>query len=133
MNGVLAALRRQPVRAYLYGLLGPGLTVAGAYGLVSEHRAALWIALGGAVLLPAGVEAARARVTPVSDPHDNTGRPLGPVVDVPKAQPVMRADPGSTRAPDGTLLAQGGLIHHDPPRRQLPHDPTVFGGGYPPT
>lgn len=79
MNGVLAALRRQPVRAYLYGLLAPAIAVAGAYGLVSQERGFLWIALGGAILLPAGVEAARAKVTPVSRPRNDAGQTLTPV------------------------------------------------------
>lgn len=79
MNGVLAALRRQPVRTYLYGVLVPGVAVAGGYGWVSDDKAALWLALGAAVLLPFGVEAARAKVTPLARPRDDAGNKLVPV------------------------------------------------------
>lgn len=79
MKRVAAALRRQPVRAYLYGLLAPGIGVAGAYGLVTEAKGALWIALGAAVLLPFGVEAARSKVTPVAKPRNNAGQRLVPL------------------------------------------------------
>lgn len=76
MNRVWGALRRQPVRTYLYGVLVPGLAVAGGYGLVSDDKAGLWIALGGAILLPFGVEAARGKVTPVARPRNDNGTPL---------------------------------------------------------
>lgn len=78
MTRLRAALRRQPVRTYLYGLLLPGEALAVAYGLVSEDRGALWLALGAAVLVVPGVELARAKVTPSADPRDAAGRQLGP-------------------------------------------------------
>jgi hypothetical protein len=77
----IGVLARQPVRTYLYGVLIPAIAVAGGYGLVSDDKAALWIALGGAVLLPFGVEGARRKVTPVVYPHDDEGRLLAPLVD----------------------------------------------------
>lgn len=76
MNRVLAALRRQPVRAYLYGVLIPGEALAVSYGLLSDNQGALWLALGAAVLVVPGVELARAKVTPVADPRDSNGEAL---------------------------------------------------------
>lgn len=72
---MLKMLKRQPVRTYLYGVLIPGEAVAVAYGLVSEDKGALWLALGAAALLVPGVEAARAKVTPLADPRTADGRP----------------------------------------------------------
>jgi hypothetical protein len=75
MGRLVAALRRQPVRAYLYGVLVPGEALAVAYGLVSDNRGALWLALGAAVLVVPAAEAARAKVTPMADPRTKDGRP----------------------------------------------------------
>ncbi len=69
------AVRREPVRAYLYGLLAPGAALAVAYGVVEHDKAALWIALGGVVLVPGAAELARRQVTPTSDPRTKTGQP----------------------------------------------------------
>jgi hypothetical protein len=69
------AVRRQPVRAYLYGLLAPGAALAVGYGLTTADKAALWIALGGVVLVPTAAELARRKVTPVDDPRTRDGRP----------------------------------------------------------
>lgn len=76
MTRLYAALRRQPVRTYMYGLLAPAVALLGAYGLTTPAKGALWIALGGVVLLPVGVEAARAKVTPLSRPRNKDGVPL---------------------------------------------------------
>jgi hypothetical protein len=70
-----AALRREPVRAYLYGLLAPGAALAVAYGVVEQNKAALWISLGGVVLVPGAAELARRRVTPTDDPRTKAGEP----------------------------------------------------------
>lgn len=78
MTGLLAALKRQPVRSYLYGVLVPGEALAVSYGLVSDNQGVLWLGLGAAVLLVPAAEAARRKVTPTADPHDNEGRPLTP-------------------------------------------------------
>lgn len=78
MDRVLAAVRRRPVRLYLYGLLVPGFGVALAYGLTTADHAALWITLGGAVLVIGGGEVAQTKTTPVADPRDQTGDPLLP-------------------------------------------------------
>lgn len=75
MRRVAAALRREPVRAYLYGLLTPGAALAVAYGLLEQNKAALWIALGGVVLVPGAAELARRKVTPTNDPRTKAGRP----------------------------------------------------------
>ena len=78
LDRLVVAVRRQPVRLYLYGALVPGEALAVAYGLVSEDRGALWLALGAAVLVVPGVELARAKVTPTADPRDAAGRQLVP-------------------------------------------------------
>lgn len=77
-SGLLAALRRQPVRSYLYGVLVPGEALAVSYGLVSSNDGVLWLALGAAALVVPGVEIARAKVTPTVDPRDAAGRQLVP-------------------------------------------------------
>lgn len=73
---VLAAVRRQPVRTYLYGVLVPGEALAVTYGLVTANQGALWLALGAAVLVVPAAELARSKVTPVDDPRDNAGERL---------------------------------------------------------
>lgn len=75
---VLAALRREPVRAWLYGVLVPGEALAVSYGVVSDNTGALWLALAAAVLV-VPVEAVRSRVTPTVNPRDDAGRPLRPL------------------------------------------------------
>lgn len=75
MSRVWAAVRREPVRAYLYGLLAPGAALAVAYGVISQDKAALWIAVGGVVLVPGAAELARRRVTPTDDPRTKAGQP----------------------------------------------------------
>lgn len=75
---LLAAVRRRPTRLYLYGLLAPGFLVATSYGLISADKAAVWISLGGALLVVGGAELAQRKTTPTADPRDDTGRPLRP-------------------------------------------------------
>lgn len=75
MTRLLAAVRRRPVRVYLYGLLAPGFGVAMAYGLVTADKAALWITVGGAVLVVGGAEAAQTKTTPIADPRPAAGQP----------------------------------------------------------
>ena len=75
MSRLWAAVRRRPVRAYLYSLLVPGAAVATYYGLVTSNEAALWITLGGAVLVIGGAEAAQTKTTPIDDPRDRDGDP----------------------------------------------------------
>ena len=76
MSRLVAALRREPVRAYLYGLAVPGEALAVSYGLVNHATGALWLGLAAALLLVPGVEAARSKVTPTSDPRADDGDPL---------------------------------------------------------
>lgn len=83
MNGFLRALRRQPVRSYLYGALVPGEALAVSYGLVSDNQGALWLALGAAVLVVPAAELARAKVTPVDDPRTKAGQPAELVPEAP--------------------------------------------------
>lgn len=75
MTRLLAAVRREPVRAYLYGLTAPAALLAVAYGLTTADKAALWVGLGAAVLVPSGAELARRKTTPVADPRTADGRP----------------------------------------------------------
>lgn len=83
MRALLRSVRREPVRAYLYGLLAPGAAVAVGYGLLSSNQAALWLALGGVVLVPGATELARAKVTPTSDPRTKAGEPAELVPETP--------------------------------------------------
>lgn len=57
-------MKYEPVRAYLYSLLGPLVAVLVFYGVVSENGAPMWIALATALLGVPAVEAARSKVTP---------------------------------------------------------------------
>ena len=66
----------EPIRKYLYGLLTPALGLLVVYGLIEAEAVALWSALGVAVLVPAGVELARNKVTPLARPTDTDGSPL---------------------------------------------------------
>lgn len=75
MTRLLAAVRRRPVRLYLYGLLVPGFTVAVGYGWTTADKAALWIAFGGAALVVTGGELAQTKTTPVADPRTKDGAP----------------------------------------------------------
>lgn len=84
MGRVLAAVRRRPVRVYLYGLLAPGFGVAAAYGLIAADKAALWISLGGAVLVVGASEIAQTRTTPTADPRTRDGRPAELVPEQPE-------------------------------------------------
>lgn len=70
MTRLWAAVRRRPVRVYLYGLLTPGFALAVAYGLLSADKAALWITLGGAALVVTGGELAQRKTTPYPPTDD---------------------------------------------------------------
>lgn len=85
MKALLAAVRRRPVRFYLYGLLVPGAAVATAYGWTTNNQAALWITLGGAVLAVGGGEIAQTKTTPLADPHTADGTPAVLTPDLPVA------------------------------------------------
>jgi hypothetical protein len=55
----------EPVRAYLYPVLLAVVGVLVGYGIIEQTQAALWIALGAALLGVPAVESARSKVTPV--------------------------------------------------------------------
>jgi hypothetical protein len=55
----------EPVRAYLYPVLLAVVGVLVGYGIIEQTQAALWIALGAALLGVPAVERARSKVTPV--------------------------------------------------------------------
>jgi len=65
MTRIALLLAKEPVRVYLYGVLGTALLVLGAYGVLSGQEIAVWGALGASVLAVPAVEKARARVKPV--------------------------------------------------------------------
>lgn len=81
MRRVAAALRRRPVRVYLYGLCAPGFALAVAYGALSADKAALWIALAGGVLVVGGGELAQTKTTPLADPRTADNDPAHLAVD----------------------------------------------------
>lgn len=83
MTRLWAALRRNPVRVYLYGLLVPAEALAVSYGLLSDDQGMLWLGLGAAVLVVPGVELARAKVTPVAEPRNDAGDRLWTITDLP--------------------------------------------------
>lgn len=87
MRALIAAVRRRPVRVYLYGLMAPGFALAVAYGLTSADKAALWIALGGGVLVVTGGELAQTKTTPLADPRTAAGEPAYIAADVPDPDP----------------------------------------------
>jgi uncharacterized membrane protein (Fun14 family) len=53
----------EPVRLYLYGVLVVVLAVLVAYGVLTTDKAALWAALGAAVLAVPVTEGIRSQVT----------------------------------------------------------------------
>lgn len=55
----------EPLRLYVYGLVAPVMAALILYGVLSSEEAAAWAGIAAAVLLPAGAEAARAKVSPV--------------------------------------------------------------------
>lgn len=59
-------IAREPVRVYLYGVLVAIVAVLVGYGVLDGSQAALWLALGSALLAVPAVEAARSRVSPTS-------------------------------------------------------------------
>lgn len=88
MNRVLAAVRRRPVRLYLYGLLVPGFALAVAYGVTTADKAALWIAFGGGALVVTGGELAQTKTTPLADPRMKDGSPAE-LLPEPPADPAI--------------------------------------------
>lgn len=55
----------EPVRTWLYGLLGPLAAIAVAYGWINDEQSVLWVALITAALSVVGTEIARSKVIPV--------------------------------------------------------------------
>ena len=100
MKTVLAALRREPVRAYLYGLLVPGAAVAVGYGVLSADKAALWVALGGVVLVPGAAELARRKTVPYAYNAASEDPKTGALRAGPAAPGVASREPGSTNVGD---------------------------------
>lgn len=72
-------LADEPVRVRLYGVLTAVVALLVGRGILTGYEAPLWIALAAAVLGVAGVETARADVTPTRqapDPGEQDG--VGP-------------------------------------------------------
>lgn len=70
---MLTKLRSEPVRTYVYGVTVPVVVLLVLYGILDESAVADWLALATAVLMPAGTEVARSKVTPVSSDTDESG------------------------------------------------------------
>lgn len=64
MQRIIDALRREPVRAYVYTVVTAVVALISGHGIVSEDHASLWLAVATAVLGLGGTEAARRRVSP---------------------------------------------------------------------
>ncbi len=62
-NKVVSWAQSEPVRLYLYSILGPLLALLLALGVVTAELVPLVLALAGAVLAVPAVEAARRKVT----------------------------------------------------------------------
>lgn len=90
MRRLAAAVRRRPVRLYLYSLLVPGFALAVAYGLTTTDKAALWITFGGAALVVTGAEIAQRKTTPVDDPRTKAGQPAELLPEPPPAADIWR-------------------------------------------
>lgn len=97
MSGVAGALRREPVRLYLYGVLVAGEALAAAYGVVSANLGALWLGLGAAILVVPAAEVARARVTPTEAPRTPAGTPA-------QLMPVAPSDDDLKDPPGGSWV-----------------------------
>jgi hypothetical protein len=66
---VVAWVRQEPVRVWMYGTLAPALGVLFVYGILSATQVAAWLALGAGLLAVPAVETARSKVSPVrTDP-----------------------------------------------------------------
>ena len=106
LSRLAAALRREPVRAYLYGLLIPGAALAVAYGVMAADKAALWVALGGVALVPGATELARRKTVPLDSvvPPENIAAARDPktgaIVAGLAAPGVASRAPGSTNVGD---------------------------------
>jgi hypothetical protein len=55
----------EPVRKYVYSVLGVLLVAGVAYGLITSEEAVLWASVISTVLMVPAAEAARARVRPL--------------------------------------------------------------------
>lgn len=95
MTRLAVALRREPVRAYLYGVYVAVLLLLLAYGIVTAELLPLWLGLGAAILAVPAVEAARAKVTPVDAPRTATGQPAE-LVPIPPSDDDLKPPPGGT-------------------------------------
>jgi hypothetical protein len=56
---------REPVRAWILGMLAPVLAILGFYGIMDANGAVVWGSLAVAVFGVTGTEIARSRVSPV--------------------------------------------------------------------
>jgi hypothetical protein len=72
---------REPVRAWILGMLAPVLAILGFYGVMDANGAVLWGSLAVAVFGVTGTEIARSRVSPVPPAGMPPDRPVdgGPV------------------------------------------------------
>lgn len=79
LTTLTALLAREPVRVRLYAVISAIITLLVGRSIITGYEAPLWIALAAALLGVAGVETARADVTPTRqapDPGEQDG--VGP-------------------------------------------------------
>lgn len=70
MKALLAKLKREPVRAYIYSAVAPVCGLLVARGLIVGSDVPLLEALATALLAIPAAERVRSRVTPVTKPED---------------------------------------------------------------
>ena len=58
---------REPLRRYIYGVVGSALAVLLVYGVIDSEQAAVFGALAGSALLVPATEIARSKVTPTAN------------------------------------------------------------------
>lgn len=66
---------REPLRRYLYGIVGSALAVLLVYGIIDSEQAAVFGALAGSALLVPVTEVARSKVTPTATAEANAYEP----------------------------------------------------------
>lgn len=63
---MLSKIASEPVRTYVYGAAVPIVALLVVYGVIDGDKVADWLAVATAILMPAGAEVARSKVSPVA-------------------------------------------------------------------
>ena len=79
LRAIARTLAREPVRVRLYTIVTAIVALLVGRGIITGYEAPLWMALAAGVLGVAGIESARAAVTPWTrgDPTPTTDRLRG--------------------------------------------------------